>query len=253
MGCGHARPLRYLSCRRRSLANSCRNQRLQLRTLEGELLPGEDAGGAHVGRSTPSDSPRSRSTTPSTGCRRRRRCASGRPRRPQTFRFVLKSPRRITHDKRLVGVGDDAGVAVQVGRRARRQAGAGAVPAAAVRAQGRRRARRLPGRDCPPARGAALEFRHESWFSSDVYAVLARARRRAVHRRVRGPGDAAGGDGAVGLPAAAASGLCRGRRRRLGRSESGAQGWSEAYVFFKHEDEGKGPKLAAQLIAALGS
>jgi len=31
-----------------------------------------------------------------------------------------------------------------------------------------------------------------------------------------------------------------------------SQGWNNTYVFFKHEDEGKGPKLAAQLIAALG-
>ena len=27
-----------------------------------------------------------------------------------------------------------------------------------------------------------------------------------------------------------------------------AQPWSEAYVFLKHEEEGKGPKLAARLL-----
>jgi uncharacterized protein YecE (DUF72 family) len=27
-----------------------------------------------------------------------------------------------------------------------------------------------------------------------------------------------------------------------------AQGWSEAYVFFKHEDEGKGPVFAARFL-----
>jgi uncharacterized protein YecE (DUF72 family) len=30
-----------------------------------------------------------------------------------------------------------------------------------------------------------------------------------------------------------------------------AQPWSDAYVFFKHEDEGKGPVFAKQFVAAL--
>ena len=32
-----------------------------------------------------------------------------------------------------------------------------------------------------------------------------------------------------------------------GPSASQAQPWREAYVFFKHEDEGEGPRLAGQL------
>jgi uncharacterized protein YecE (DUF72 family) len=32
-----------------------------------------------------------------------------------------------------------------------------------------------------------------------------------------------------------------------------AQPWQRAFVFFKHEDEGKGPALAAQLVARLGA
>jgi uncharacterized protein YecE (DUF72 family) len=30
------------------------------------------------------------------------------------------------------------------------------------------------------------------------------------------------------------------------------QGWSEAYVFFKHEDAGTGPKLAARFLELAG-
>lgn len=31
-----------------------------------------------------------------------------------------------------------------------------------------------------------------------------------------------------------------------------AQPWTEAYVFFKHEDEGTGPKLAARFLEICG-
>jgi uncharacterized protein YecE (DUF72 family) len=32
-----------------------------------------------------------------------------------------------------------------------------------------------------------------------------------------------------------------------------SQPWSDAYVFFKHEDGGKGPKLAQELTTILGA
>jgi len=32
-----------------------------------------------------------------------------------------------------------------------------------------------------------------------------------------------------------------------------AQQWDQAYVFFKHEDEGIGPKLAAEFIEITGA
>jgi uncharacterized protein YecE (DUF72 family) len=32
-----------------------------------------------------------------------------------------------------------------------------------------------------------------------------------------------------------------------------AQGWSDAYVFFKHEDEGKGPAFAKRFLAGYPS
>jgi uncharacterized protein YecE (DUF72 family) len=31
-----------------------------------------------------------------------------------------------------------------------------------------------------------------------------------------------------------------------------AQNWQEAYIFFKHEDEGAGPKMAARFIELAG-
>ena len=129
------------------------------------------------------------------------------------------------------------------------EAGAGAVPAAAVHD-----ARTCPGcrRSWPtlPARRArpAFEFRHESWFSRDVYEAL-RARDAALC-------IAEAEDLATPLEATAGWGYLRLRRQdyddadagRLGRRASGAQGWDDAFVFFKHEDEGRGPSWPSQLI-----
>ena len=102
----------------------------------------------------------------------------------------------------------------------------------------------------PAGARPALEFRHESWFSTDVYDVL-RARGAALC-------IAESEDLATPLEATASWGYLRLRRQDYDEADVAAwaerisaQGWSEAYVFFKHEDEGKGPKLAAQLIAAL--
>ena len=53
---------------------------------------------------TPSASPRSRSTTPSTGCRRPSMLRKWAAETPRRFRFALKSPRRITHEKKLADV-----------------------------------------------------------------------------------------------------------------------------------------------------
>jgi len=97
---------------------------------------------------------------------------------------------------------------------------------------------------------AALEFRHESWFAPEVYEVL-RARRAALC-------IAEDEDLATPLEATAGWGYLRLRRQDYGEAQVKewaqrirAQAWSEAYVFFKHEDEGKGPQLAAQLVDAL--
>ncbi len=170
---------------------------------------------------------------------------------PTTFRFVLKSPRRITHDKRLVDVADDLAWLFKSGAELGDKLGP-------VLFQLPPFARKdvavldafLAG--LPAGARPALEFRHESWFSSDVYALL-RARGAALC-------IAESEDLATPLEATASWGYLRLRRQDYAEADVAAwagriraQGWSEAYVFFKHEDEGKGPKLAAQLIAALGS
>jgi uncharacterized protein YecE (DUF72 family) len=170
---------------------------------------------------------------------------------PTEFRFALKSPRRITHEKRLVGAGETLTWLFKAGAELGDKLGPVLfqLPPFA-----RKDVAVLDAflAELPPGARAALEFRHESWFSSDVYEVL-RARGAALC-------IAESEDLATPLEATAPWGYLRLRRQDYTEGDVAtwaerirAQGWTEAYVFFKHEDEGKGPKLAAQLIAALGA
>ena len=100
----------------------------------------------------------------------------------------------------------------------------------------------------PPGLRAALEFRHESWFSPDVYDAL-RARDAALCL-------AESEDLATPVEETSSWGYLRLRRQDYDDAALAAwaervraRGWQTAYVFFKHEDEGKGPKLAAKFRA----
>ena len=174
---------------------------------------------------------------------------------PVGFAFALKSPRRITHERRLADVDDSV-------RRFYETAGALGDKRGPVLFQ-------LPPnskKDLPrleaflalldavtPAPRAAFEFRHPSWFSDDVLAAL-RAHGAALC-------IAEAEDLATPVEATAGWGYLRLRRQdyddaALGRwaDQLRALGdrWQEAYVFFKHEDEGRGPALASRLRALMG-
>jgi len=94
----------------------------------------------------------------------------------------------------------------------------------------------------------AFDFRHPTWFDDDVYELLRR------YKRVLCVSDT------DELPAkqidkTADWGYLRLRRVNYTRTELTrwierirAQQWKRVFVFFKHEDEGTGPKLAAQFI-----
>lgn len=171
---------------------------------------------------------------------------------PAGFSFVLKSPRRITHEKRLVG-SDDAT------KHFFDTAGALGDKLGPVLFQ-------LPPflrKDLPrlvdflafvkgsaPAARPAFEFRHATWFDDDVYQAL-RAGGAALC-------IADAEDLATPLQATASWGYLRLRRQdyddaalALWADRIRAQTWQQLHVFFKHEDEGKGPQLARRLIQLL--
>src|SRR5262249_33919967 len=103
----------------------------------------------------------------------------------------------------------------------------------------------------PPASRCAFEFRHDSWFRDDVFEAL---RRRSCSLCIAQDEDLA-------TPFVATAGWGSLRLRRQDYIEADlrdraakllAQPWTEAFVFFKHEDEGTGPRLAARFRTLTG-
>jgi uncharacterized protein YecE (DUF72 family) len=170
---------------------------------------------------------------------------------PREFVFALKAPQRITHLKRLAGAEDD--VAFFLGAAAELGDALGPVlwqlPPTFRKDLPRLRAflALLP-------RGGrhALEFRHASWRSDDVLAALSEA----------GVAVCVADDEGGTSPLAATAGFGYLRLRRPDYDDAAlarwadavrAQPWSEAFVFFKHEDEARGPDFALRFGAAAGS
>ncbi len=170
---------------------------------------------------------------------------------PEGFRYVLKAPKRITHEKRLVDCADTLAFFCESAR------GLGVH-------QGPLLFQLPPNLKCDVARldaflalmpadvQAAFEFRHDSWHSDEVTAVL-RARGAALC-------IADFGDKTTPLVPTARHGYFRLRDegytpedldRWAGVVGDLAGQWDDAWVFFKHEDEGKGPEFAAAFIERL--
>ena len=172
---------------------------------------------------------------------------------PETFRFTLKAPRRITHDKRL----RPADVA---------EALAGFITAAAE--LGPRLGAllfQLPPnfkKDLvvfneflsllPPRTTAAFEFRHESWLADDVYETLTR----------KGVALCIADSETRETPVLTTAGYAYFRLRDEGYQDDDIQRWSETarrlnancsdvFVYFKHEDEGKGAAFGQQMMQFL--
>ena len=166
---------------------------------------------------------------------------------PASFRFALKAPQRVTHRLRLKDAADPVAhfhrVAAELGERLG--------PALyQLPPNARKDLPRLADflAVLPASARVAFEFRHRSWFSDDVYQAL-RARNAALC-------VAESEDLEVPLVATADFGYLRLRREEYGPGEIAAwcerirdQPWGEAFVFFKHEDPEKGPRLAAALVA----
>lgn len=99
---------------------------------------------------------------------------------------------------------------------------------------------------------AAFEFRHESWWDEEVFAAF---RSKGVAFCIA---DAE--DGAVPVDMVHTAPYAYIRLRRPDYTDADLATWAQritdekwerAYVFFKHEEEGAGPALAARLRAAL--
>ncbi|MGD0835888.1 MAG: DUF72 domain-containing protein [Polyangia bacterium] len=170
---------------------------------------------------------------------------------PDEFRFVPKAPQQVTHRQKLANASD------AVGR---------FLPALAALGTKlgpilfqlppflRKDVPRL--RDflalLPQGTRAAFEFRHVSWFDDTVYQEL----------RASGAALCIGDADGLSTPFVSTTGWGYLRLRRADYDQAALAGWAErvwahraawdaAFVFFKHEEAGRGPQLAAQFLRAL--
>lgn len=167
---------------------------------------------------------------------------------PEGFTFVLKAPQRITHQGRLTG-GD--ALTYFLGAASAMEAKLGPVlfqlpPFFKKDLERLKRFLSLLPRD----HRTAFEFRHESWFEEEVFAALSGGG-AALCAADTDEAEAA-------LVPTAAWGYLRLRRADYDDASLTAwaarirsQPWGEAYVFFKHEEKGRGPELAARFAALL--
>lgn len=170
---------------------------------------------------------------------------------PPSFRFGLKASQKITHFAKLrncqdtvdyfyevaCGLGDRLGpVLFQLPPQLKKDA-------------------ELLARfteSLPASMRAAFEFRDSSWFDDEVFEIL----------RKRNCSLCIADTEKLATPAVATAdwGYLRLRRedyqsadveRWTGAIDEKADTWSEVFIYFKHEESGIGPKLAAQMLTLL--
>ena len=171
---------------------------------------------------------------------------------PDDFTFVLKAPQRITHQKKLTAADDDIRQFLDVSAVLGPKLGPLLFQLPPYFRKDTDKLRALLAL-IPRERKVALEVRHDSWVADDVLNVL---REHDAALCLSDTDEVADPDSL--LVPTASWGYLRLRRTEYPgdtleqwarRVE--AQPWSDAYVFFKHEDEGKGPAFAKRFLAAL--
>jgi uncharacterized protein YecE (DUF72 family) len=166
---------------------------------------------------------------------------------PADFQFVLKAPELITHRKRLKDVGDSLSAFLEIAAQLKKRLGPllFQLPPNFKKDVPRLRAFLAL---LPRKRRAAFEFRHPSWFDDEVFDLL------RDHRAALCIADA---DNDLEVPVVATANWGCLRLRRADYDDAALkrwakqvlkQDWQDAFVFFKHEDEGKGPQFAKRFL-----
>jgi len=171
---------------------------------------------------------------------------------PEDFKLTLKAPRRITHDRRLRDCGDLVRQFLETAATLGPKLGAllfqlppnlkkdTALLDAFLDA--------FPPRVC-----AAFEFRHESWLDPEIYDRL-RARNLAL---------CVADSERLSTPVIVTADYAYFRLRDEGYTADDIARWGDimrdktsacpdVFVYFKHEEEGKGPEFAKLLMQHLG-
>lgn len=166
---------------------------------------------------------------------------------PQSFKFSLKAPQKITHFAKLRNCADTLAYFHQVVSALGTKLGpilfqlppsfksdAGLLSAFLE--------------TVPTGMSVAFEFRHPSWFSDEIFAIL------QGHNAALCIAESAD----LSTPAVATAGFGYLRLRRADYTtvhiakwaehvQTQAARWRDAFIYFKHEESGVGPQFAAQM------
>jgi uncharacterized protein YecE (DUF72 family) len=166
---------------------------------------------------------------------------------PADFQFVLKAPKEITHVRKLNDAGELVSHLLEVAAALTEHRGPLLFQLPPTLKKNVTRLREFLAL-LPLRHRATFEFRHRSWFDDEVFGLL------RDHGAALCIADA---DGDLEVPFVATTdwGYLRLRRSDYGEAELKdwvkrvrAQDWGDAFVFFKHEDEGKGPRMAKRYL-----
>jgi uncharacterized protein YecE (DUF72 family) len=171
---------------------------------------------------------------------------------PASFKFVLKAPQQITHIKRLKDAGDSVSYLLKVAWTLQDRLGPilfQLPPNLKKDLQKLRDFLRL----LPQQNRAAFEFRHQSWFDQEVLDLL------REHHAALCIAEAEN-DLEIPFVSTADWGYLRLRKTEYGDAELKEwvgrvlqQDWQDAFVFFKHEDEGKAPLMGKRFLQLAGA
>ena len=172
---------------------------------------------------------------------------------PEHFRFGLKAPQKVTHIAKL----RDCAELLDVFQRVTSRLGSKLGPVLFQLPPSFKKDAMLLSEfleSLPAGIRAAFEFRHVSWFHEEIFARLERGNAALC--------IAESSDLVTPTLVTADFGYLRLRREDYqdadivrwaefieGRKEK----WSHAFVYFKHEESGKGPQLAERMMKELGA
>ncbi len=166
---------------------------------------------------------------------------------PGDFRFALKASRRITHLKRLKEADEETDYLLRTVQTLGDRLGVILFQLPPFLKKNLPRLQQFLELLDDNTR-AAFEFRDESWFDDEVFDAL---RQHGCALCLSDVDD----EPTPELVSTAGWGYLRLRRPAYGKADLtkwarqiADQSWTDAYVFFKHEDEAAGPKLAAEFL-----
>jgi uncharacterized protein YecE (DUF72 family) len=166
---------------------------------------------------------------------------------PADFKFVLKASQRITHLQRLKDADESVAYLLDVAATLQQRLGGLLFQLPPNLKKDVPRLRAFLDL-LPTQQRAAFEFRHASWFDDEVFALLHDHQAALCIAEAEGDLD-------VPVVATADWGYLRLRRPDYDDAQLKAwakrvrqQNWQDAFVFFKHEEAGRGPQLATRFI-----